>query len=105
VAPRLRVYGLISAVYEALNGLGAPAPKAEPEKPKGAVSARASIKPDFLVSMIDGKPYKMLRRHLGPWLHARELSRGIWPAAQLSDDGFELCGDAPCLGAQDRAWP
>jgi len=56
---------LIFAVYEALNGLGAPAPEAEPEKPKGAVSARASIKPDFLVSMIDGKPYKMLRRHLG----------------------------------------
>lgn len=56
---------LISATYGALAGLGqAPAAPAEPEKPKGAVSVRASIKPDYLVSMIDGKHYKMLRRHL-----------------------------------------
>lgn len=55
---------LISSVHGALAGLGAaPAPQ-EPEKPKGAVSVRASIKPDHLVSMIDGKPYKMLKRHV-----------------------------------------
>ena len=59
------VANLIAAVYGALNGLGAPATAAEPEKPKGAVSLRSSIKPDYLISMIDGKPYKMLRRHLG----------------------------------------
>jgi predicted transcriptional regulator len=30
-----------------------------------AVSARASLKsPDAIISMIDGKPYKMLKRHL-----------------------------------------
>lgn len=29
------------------------------------VSLRALIRLDHLVSMIDGKPYKMLKRHLG----------------------------------------
>ncbi len=56
--------GLISNIHTALVGLGAPTAQPEPEKPQGAVSIRASIKPDYLVSMIDGKHYKMLRRHL-----------------------------------------
>ena len=61
--PAGEISDLIGTVYSALSGLGS-APAAEDAKPKGAVSARASIKPDYLVSMIDGKPYKMLRRHL-----------------------------------------
>jgi predicted transcriptional regulator len=54
---------VIEKVYSALVALDTPAivPDA---KPVGAVSVRASIKPDHLISMIDGKPYKMLRRHL-----------------------------------------
>ncbi len=56
---------LIGGVYAALAGLDAPTEEPEPEKPKGAVSIRASIKPDHIVSMIDGRPYKMLKRHLG----------------------------------------
>lgn len=55
---------LISTVYQALSSLGAPAPEDIQQKPKGAVSIRSSMKPDALVSMIDGKPYKMLRRHI-----------------------------------------
>lgn len=55
----------IRNVYAALAALQAPLAEAKPEKPKGAVSVRASIKPDHLVSMIDGKAYKMLRRHIG----------------------------------------
>ena len=55
----------ISTVYAALAALGAPQAPAEPEKPKGAVSIRSSIKPEHIVSMIDGRPYKMLRRHIG----------------------------------------
>lgn len=54
---------LIEKVYGALNGLNAPVAPVE-EKPKGAVSIRASIKPDHLVSMIDGKSYRMLKRHI-----------------------------------------
>ncbi len=62
--PTAEVATLIQSVYSALQSVGGPAPEPQAEKPKGAVSARASIKPDFLVSMIDGKPYKMLRRHI-----------------------------------------
>jgi predicted transcriptional regulator len=55
---------LISNTHAALSALGKPV---EPivEKPIGAVSVRASLKPDALISMIDGRPYKMLRRHIG----------------------------------------
>lgn len=55
--------GLISDTYTALSELGAPAATAAPIY-EPAVSIRASIKPDHLISMIDGKPYKMLKRHL-----------------------------------------
>lgn len=54
---------LIHSVYGALEKADAPAP-VEAEKQIPAVSVRASIKHDFLVSMIDGKPYRMLKRHL-----------------------------------------
>jgi predicted transcriptional regulator len=62
--PTAEVGALIQSVYGALGALGTPAQEPVAEKPKGAVSLRSSIKPDFLVSMIDGKPYKMLRRHI-----------------------------------------
>lgn len=57
------VGSLIQKVYGALQVLGAPTAPEE-SRLKGAVSVRASIKPDHIVSMIDGKPYKMLKRHL-----------------------------------------
>jgi predicted transcriptional regulator len=54
---------LIANVHGALIGLGGPAPvpvvKLEP-----AVSIRASIKPDYIVCLDDGKKLKMLKRHL-----------------------------------------
>jgi predicted transcriptional regulator len=62
--PTAEVASLIQSVYNALQAVGGPAPEPQAEKPKGAVSARSSIKPDYLVSMIDGKQYKMLRRHI-----------------------------------------
>ena len=58
------VGGLIEKIYGALQGLGATPAEPMKEKPKGAVSIRASIKPDHIVSMIDGKSYKMLKRHV-----------------------------------------
>lgn len=57
------VANLIANVHSALAGLNAPATPVE-EKPKGAVSIRASIKQDHLISMLDGKSYKMLKRHI-----------------------------------------
>lgn len=55
---------LIASTHAALAALGMAAAPIEPAKPVGAVSIRASLKPEALISMIDGRPYKMLRRHL-----------------------------------------
>jgi len=54
---------LIQNVYGALANVGG---TTEPEKPKQepAVSIRASVKPDFIVCLEDGKKLKMLKRHL-----------------------------------------
>jgi len=54
---------LITAVYGALAGLGGPVAVVE-EKPEPAVSVRASVKPDYIVCLEDGKKLKMLKRHL-----------------------------------------
>jgi predicted transcriptional regulator len=54
---------LIGNVHAALAGLGTPA-EAPVEEQKPAVSVRASIKPDYIVCLEDGKKLKMLRRHL-----------------------------------------
>jgi predicted transcriptional regulator len=62
--PTAEVAALIQSVFGALTGLGAEPAEPVAEKPKGAVSLRSSIKAEHLVSMIDGKPYKMLRRHI-----------------------------------------
>ncbi|WP_342248778.1 MucR family transcriptional regulator [Sphingomonas sp. OTU376] len=54
---------LIANVHGALAGLGQPDPEPEP-KQEPAVSIRASVKPDYLVCLEDGKRLKMLKRHL-----------------------------------------
>ena len=54
---------LITNVYGALAGLGV-AVVVEKEKPEPAVSVRASVKPDYIVCLEDGKKLKMLKRHL-----------------------------------------
>ena len=54
---------LISNVHGALTGLGNPSTVPE-VKQEPAVSVRASIKPDFIVCLEDGKKLKMLKRHL-----------------------------------------
>ena len=56
--------GVIASVYQALSGLGA---ESAPEviEHVAAVSARKSLAdPAKIISMIDGKPYSMLKRHL-----------------------------------------
>ena len=54
---------LIQNVHSALLGISSvgSAPEAKPE-PK--VSVRASVKPDYIVCLEDGKKQKMLKRHL-----------------------------------------
>lgn len=58
------VAGLIVNVHGAMTRLGAVAEEPQPEGPKPAVSVRASVRREYLVSLIDGRRYKMLRRHL-----------------------------------------
>ena len=55
------VPALISKVHASLGGLGEPA--AEPEL-SPAVSVRASVKPEYIVCLEDGKKTRMLKRHL-----------------------------------------
>ena len=57
------VPSLIQNVHEALAQLGTAEP--EPEvRQEPAVSVRASVKPDYIVCLEDGKKLKMLKRHL-----------------------------------------
>lgn len=54
---------VIRSVHEALAGLAAKAePEPEPQQP--AVSVRASVKPDYIVCLEDGKRLTMMRRYL-----------------------------------------
>ncbi|MDP4021637.1 MucR family transcriptional regulator [Methylobacterium sp. NEAU 140] len=64
--PTAELPALIVSVHEALNAIasGSVAPSAETvEKPTSA-QVRKSIRPDGLISFIDGKSYKTLKRHL-----------------------------------------
>jgi predicted transcriptional regulator len=54
---------LIQNVHSALTGISGS--RAAPEvRPEPKVSIRASIKPDYIVCLEDGKKQKMLKRHL-----------------------------------------
>lgn len=54
---------LISNVHTALANLGEAPVEAEVRQ-EPAVSVRASIKPDYIICLEDGKKLKMLKRHL-----------------------------------------
>ena len=58
-----QVPNLITTVYTALQSLGGEPAKVE-ERPEPAVSIRASVKPDYIVCLEDGKKLKMLKRYL-----------------------------------------
>ena len=55
----------VHAAFQALaNGLPVVEPETETEKPSAA-QIRKSVMPDGIVSFLDGKTYKTLKRHLG----------------------------------------
>ena len=54
---------LIQNVHGGLSAIAGTSSAAEP-KPEPKVSIRASIKPDYIVCLEDGKKLKMLKRHL-----------------------------------------
>jgi predicted transcriptional regulator len=61
--PTGELSGLIHSVHKALNGVGGPAPVAEPVK-EPAVPIKKSITPEFLICLEDGRRFKSLKRHL-----------------------------------------
>ena len=60
---------LIASVHDALRNVAKPAP--EPEKHKPPVPINKTIRPDYIISLEDGRRYKSLKRHLS--------SRGLTP--------------------------
>src|SRR3978361_2199892 len=66
--PVAELPALISNVHAALNGLTSGASQATAAEEQGEKATpsqiRKSITPDALISFIDGKPYKTLKRHL-----------------------------------------
>ena len=89
---------LIREVYEALCALGTSDPiEAETDSltaPKPtAAQIRKSVTPEAIVSFIDGKPYKMLKRHL--------TTQGFTPEAYRST--FGLPADYPITASNYSA--
>ena len=63
--PPAELPALIASMHAALGGLGrGDATQAPPTQKMTAAQIRKSITPDALISFIDGKPYKTLKRHL-----------------------------------------
>jgi predicted transcriptional regulator len=62
--PSADLPALISSVHGALQNVANPAPVQTAEKPVPAVPVKKSITPEAIISLIDGKPYKSLKRHL-----------------------------------------
>jgi len=58
------IEALIRSVHATLANLGKDTPEPEPVEKPTAVQIKKSIRPDALISFIDGKPYRLLRRHL-----------------------------------------
>ena len=92
--PAAELPALIARVHGAITGLasgtltqetGAAAP-AEVDQPSPA-QIRKSVRPDGIVSFIDGKTYKTLKRHL--------TSHGLDPRAYR--DRYGLPGDYPMV--------
>lgn len=55
---------LIEKVHSALESISGGGTLPDPVKLEPAVSIRASVKPDYIVCLDDGKKLKMLKRHL-----------------------------------------
>ena len=65
--PIYELPSLITSVHAALGGLASGVsnvPPAETLQKPTLAQARKSVTPDALISFIDGKPYKTLKRHL-----------------------------------------
>ena len=62
--PTADLPALIASVHGALQNVVHPVQAKAEEKPTPAVPVKKSVTPDAIISLIDGKPYKSLKRHL-----------------------------------------
>ena len=83
---------LIKSTFAALNAAGQPE-EAEPVAKPTAAQIRKSITPDALISFVDGRPYRMLKRHL--------RTAGLTPADYR--ERFGLPTDYPVTAASYSA--
>jgi predicted transcriptional regulator len=67
--PRTDLAALITSVHSALSGIAKPQQAAEPPTPPVAINK--TIRPDYIVSLEDGRQYRSLKRHL--------TARGLTP--------------------------
>jgi predicted transcriptional regulator len=90
---------LIESVHRALRGLNSPALEASPvdEVTKSRAEIRKSITPDALISFVDGRPYRTLKRHLSTYGMTMADYRGRYG---LSED---YPSTAPSYSAQRSA--
>jgi len=84
---------LIASVHASLTGLGQPAAPPVEDHKVTAAQIRKSVTPDHLISFIDGKPYKALKRHL--------TGHGMTPADYRQK--FGLGPDYPMVAANYAA--
>ncbi|WP_374273846.1 MucR family transcriptional regulator [Brevundimonas sp.] len=56
--------GLISSIHGSLGGLGQPVEEPAVDETKSRAEIRRSITDEALISFLDGKPYRTLKRHL-----------------------------------------
>jgi predicted transcriptional regulator len=78
---------LIASVHDALRNVAKPAP--QPEKHEPPVPINKTIRPDYIISLEDGRQYKSLKRHLS--------SRGLTPEQYRQKWG--LRADYPMVAA------
>lgn len=89
--PVAELPGLIAKVADAVMAASVEAPAAvpKPAEPRSAAEIRKSITPDALISFIDGKPFKSLKRHLTAHGYTPETYRAA----------FGLPADYPMVAA------
>ncbi|GJE34549.1 MucR family transcriptional regulator [Methylobacterium oxalidis] len=93
--PFAELPALLTSVHAALNGLTSGLPQASADEVEKATppQIRKSITPDALISFIDGRPYKTLKRHLA--------THGLDPHSYRQR--FGLPGDYPMVCANYAA--
>lgn len=91
--PMADLPGLITSVHASLAGLGQAAAEPVEDSKVSAAQIRKSITPDHLVSFVDGKPYKSLKRHL--------TTRGYTPESYRKTFGLPV--DYPMVAASYAA--